>query len=216
MDWSEVEAVIAAVMSMPERADSVKELLIELGRQCPGIKATVVPQYHPDQKHDWREAFVAISSGLRTLTRDWVLYFEDDVQVAPYMGEDLLPVLSEAKPDVGIISMFSEKRSDIALFNDGVRLHEFPRGDVEFAYSQAVAIRREVAEYWGAHMVSWWDSAKESLKRAPDVCLGAFCRELNKRVFILIPNLAQHRRGPSAFSNTYHPHSHTFGLRRSQ
>jgi hypothetical protein len=216
MDWSDVEAVIPAVMSMPERADSVKELLIELGKQCPGIKARVIPQYrHDDKPPHWRDVFETISKGLVNLHGGWVLYFEDDAMLAPWFGEDLLPVLENAKDDVGLIALFSQERSDLSLFNDGVRLREVPE-DVCWAYSQAVAIRREVAEYWGAHMVQWWDDAKESWKRAPDVCLGLCCRKLGKKILIKIPNTAQHRRGPSAFNNPYFPWSETFGLRRSQ
>lgn len=210
MQWKDFEAVIPTVVSIPERADSVRELLVALGKQCPGIKVHIVPQWY-DQEPNWREVFETISYNLQGITKPWILYFEDDAQLAPDFGERALPVINEIDDDCGAIAFFSARREDHPMLKyDDVHLYE---SELPFVFSQGMAIRKEVADAWSQNMVAWWDRATKKYEhKAPDMALGHACYQAGYKIFIYLPSLVQHRQVPSAYRHTYYPHSKTFGM----
>ena len=212
MEWKDFEAVIPAVMSMPGRADSVRELLKDLAKQCPGIKVHVMPQWY-DKIPNWRDVFITISRSLQNVTSPWVLYFEDDAQLAPDFGERALPIINNVdgtvRPYCGAIAFFSSRSYDLQRFNDGITLYE---PELPFVFTQGMAIRKEVVEAWSSSMVEWWDCARKNYeKKAPDMALGHACYQAGYKILVHLPSLVQHRQIPSAYRHTYHPYSGTFG-----
>ena len=208
MEWKEFEAVIPAVMSMPERANSVRELLKDLAKQCPGIKVHVMPQWY-EETPNWRDVFVTISRGLRNLTSPWVLYFEDDAELATDFGEHAMAAIESADESCGAISFFSDRETDQRSHRFRIDIATLP-----FINSQGVAIRKEVAVLWGEKMVEWWDSVTRHKKKAPDMALGDICCQAGYRIMIHLPSIVQHRKIPSAFGHGYHSFSKTFEMRR--
>jgi hypothetical protein len=209
MEWKDFEAVIPAVMSMPGRADSVRELLKDLAKQCPGIKVHVMPQWY-DKIPNWRDVFITISRSLQNITSSWILYFEDDAELALDFGERSLPIINGVDSDCGAIAFFSEHREDEARLDDADSVLYEPK--LPFVHSQGMAIRKEVAEAWSNSMVEWWDKAKKKYqKKAPDMALGHACYQAGYKILVHLPSLVQHRQLLSAYGHTYYPHSTTFG-----
>jgi hypothetical protein len=208
MEWKDFEAVIPAVMSMPGRADSVRELLKDLAKQCPGIKVHVMPQWY-DKIPNWRDVFITISRSLQNVTSPWVLYFEDDAQLAPDFGERALPIINNVDGYCGAVAFFSSRCRDLEQFRDGISLYE---PELPFIFTQGMAIRKEVVEAWSNNMVEWWDKAKKKYqKKAPDMALGHACYQAGYKILVHLPSLVQHRQLLSAYGHTYYPHSTTFG-----
>jgi len=205
LKWSDCDALIPAVMSMTERADSVRQLLIDIGRQCPGMRVRIMPQWRVEEPESWREVFATISAGLEDLSRPWLLYFEDDAQLGPEFGDRVLPILDAADDDCGAVSFFSDNQRDLKRMLQKTQLYE---SGYPFVHAQGLAIKREVAAAWGKMMVSWWDRSKE--KKAPDMALGDCCRDLGLKIMVHLPSLVQHRDIPSAFGHTHCPKSKTF------
>lgn len=208
--WEDLEVVIPAVMSIPERADSVLELLRELSRQCSGIKVHIMPQWY-EETPDWRDVFVTISRGLQNLTSSWVLYFEDDAELAPDFGELAMAAIESAEDSWGAISFFSDREIDHFICKGQIKMCE---AYSPFVNSQALAIRKEVADLWGQKMVAWWDRVTRHKKKAPDMALGDICCQAGYRIMIHLPSIVQHRKIPSAFGHGYHSYSRTFEMRR--
>jgi hypothetical protein len=207
MEWKDFEAVIPAVMSMPKRADSVRELLKDLGRQCPGIKVHIMPQWY-EETPNWRDVFVTISRGLQNLTSPWILYLEDDAELAPDFGELAMSDIKSVHDECGAISFFSDREIDQLIYRGQPKMNG---AILPFINSQGLAIRKEVADLWGQKIVDWWDRATKHKKKAPDMALGDICYEAGYEILIRLPSIVQHRKIPSAFGHTHHPHSKTFG-----
>jgi hypothetical protein len=206
MEWKYLEAVIPAVMSIPERAESIKELLIQLSKQCPGINVNIVPQWHPNGPNT-RDAFESIVRGLDSTNSDWVLYFEDDAEISSYFGERALPIIETIKDDCGVISFFSCDVYDTRRNKNNIKLYE----PESFAFSQCVAIRKEVVIAWKNMLIPWWDNnEKVYSRRAPDIALGQACNDAGYKVLVSLPNLTQHRAAPSAFGHDHNSQSKTY------
>jgi len=206
-DWSETQAIIPAVVSIPERADSVRQLLIDLSKQCPGISATVIPQWKDHPKAAPRLAFESISKGLKGVSSPWVFYMEEDIQLSSKFGELVPEVLNQVEVGHGAISFFSQKKADVKVLKLGRKCY---LAGHPFTYSQCMAMKLVVAQAWEKMLLPWWESAPLDKKRAPDMALGDCCRDLGLKIMISLPSLVQHREIPSGFGHGYCPRSYTF------
>jgi hypothetical protein len=205
MQWNEVEAVLPAVFSRPDRAESVQNLLIRLAQQCPGITVRIVPQW--PKNPDPRAAFEAIAAGLAHLYHPWVLYLEDDCQLSSRFGAEALLDLEQAAENWGAISFFSAGPQDAQLVARKKRF--YPAGN-PFILSQCVLMRWVVAQEWGDGLLEWWAAASEGRQKAPDIALGEAAGRLGMQIMVRVPNLAQHRAIPSVFGHTNPRISRTF------
>jgi len=209
MLWEDLEAVVPAVMSIPERADSVKELLSQLGKQCHGIVTHIIPQWHNGPNS--RDAFESLERGLQSIHKPWILYFEDDAELAPDFGEKALPIIESIDKQCGVISFFSCWNQDVRMHKEGVCLYE-PFHE-PFTFSQGVAIRLEIAKRWREQMLPWWDNAKMPYHHeAQDQLLGECCYEMGYKILTCLPNLVEHRFTPSAYGHDHNVRSKTFGV----
>jgi len=197
MEWRNIQAVVPAVVSIPERSRSLGLLLAALARQCPGLTVTVAPQWQTRPGVEPRAAFEAIEQALRSVWAPWVFYFEEDVELSQTFGTAALDVLKSAEPDWAGVSFFSRGRGDRRRMADGERIVV----SMPFVYAQCVAVRREVAEYWRGRILDWWDAAPRGKQKAPDMALSDCCEELGRNIVTSLPSLVQHRRIPSAFGH---------------
>lgn len=204
MDWDSVTAVIPTVLSIPERAESLHQLLLQLGQQCPGLWVRLLPQYErpPDIA---RHACAVIGAGLRDITRPWVLFVEDDAELAEDFGARALEALQQEPADA--VSFFSPWAEDLNRLRRGERYYPAPR---PFVYSQCVALRSELADAWGVCLPTWPDRSPDQ-RAAIDHALGYCCDELGASLVIHVPSLVQHRQVPSAFGHSSSPRSPSFG-----
>jgi hypothetical protein len=204
--WADVEAVIPAVMSDPERADSVRDLLAALDRQCPGLKVHVIPQWHSSGEPDWGKVRDLIQSRLRNLTKPWILYFEDDVELSPHFGERALSTIKSVNSSCGAIAFFSPWERDKELLSEGVKMYAAG----EFGHSQGMAIRWEVVRVWCET-----DWLNERGRLMPDIVLRHVCHELDRSIMVRLPSLVQHRKVASVICGNRkdYPISQTFGMK---
>jgi hypothetical protein len=199
-DWSKTEAIIPAVVSIPERRDSLIQLITDLSIQCPGISAKVIPQWKVKPGSQPRIAFESIAKGLEGVSCPWVFYLEDDIELSPKFGEIVPSVLNSVNEKCGAVSFFST----------GCVIFPMYKVSLPFNYAQCVAIKLEVAEAWGDLILDWWDHAPHAKRKGPDICLGECCHGLGLDILVYTPSLVQHRDIPSAFGHTAHKKSGTF------
>jgi hypothetical protein len=208
INWSDVDVVVPAVLSIPERLQSLNDLLVALSVQCPGVVVHLAPQWKT-KKYTFRDVFVTISNILKGATRPWVIYMEEDIELDPNFGDKVLSILDNLEADCGAVSLFSADPTDKGRLSSGTQFYE--REDV-FYYSQCIAMRIAVAKAWQDMLVPWWDQAPEGRKRCIDVCFGDCCKSLNVKLLTYLPNLVNHRRVPSGYGHSRCPQSFTFGI----
>jgi hypothetical protein len=198
--WTACDAVIAAVVSDADRLAAVAELLRELGRQCPGIAAHVVPQWR--ERPAPAEARASIAAALRLASRPWVLYLEDDAELAPDLAAglaDLLPL----PESVGAASLFSPCPRDPERLRHGVRYYAQPA----MRFTQCVLMRPDLALAWAEELDDW-----RGHPTSPDAALTPAADRLGLQIVRVLPSLAQHRPAPSAFGHhNQGVRSRTFG-----
>ena len=209
MNWDEIEIVIPTVLSVPGRADTLKDLLVQIAEQCPGVLVRVLPQYHRPEDLALH-AFRTLSKGLRDFSRPWVILIEDDVELAQDFGVRVPPVLEEELDSV--VSFFSIDPNDVKAFTKGIRYYEVLGS---FAYSQCVAFRREVIEGWSCRMMDWYNKNKDLAYSTPDLSIKDCCTDMGVSVIVSLPSLVQHRVMQSAFNHygSAQQQSPTYGLK---
>jgi len=207
-DWKNTEAIIPAVVSIAERADSLRQLLVDLSIQCPGISATVIPQWKQSPRSNPRSAFESIAKGLQGMSSPWVFYMEEDIKLSTKFGELVPEVLNKIPDECGAVSFFSPNKTEQKLVRlNGSSLNE---AGEPFTYAQCVAMKLKVALAWKNMILPWWDAAPSGKKRAPDMALGDCCKDLGLKILIYLPNLVQHRCIESGFGHSNRPKSYTF------
>jgi len=206
--WDSIDVVIPAVVSIPERLQSLTTLLADLAIQCPGVVVHTIPQWTTD-KYTERDAFVAISNVLAGATRRWVIYMEEDVELDPEFGARVPQILTElpSTHPFGAVSFFSSDEQDKERLAKGVYIYERE----EFFHSQCIAMRLHVAQAWQRMIVPWWDAAPQRKKRCIDLSFGSCCKEIGTNLLTYLPSLVQHRQIPSGYGHTICPRSNTFG-----
>ena len=206
MNWKEVEIVIPSVLSSPGRADSLRNLLTQISQQCPGVWVRIFPQHDPRPEDLAKHAFDVLSAGFRDFSRPWVILIEDDVKLSPHFGERVPPILDEAGDGIGAVSFFSIK-DDVMLKGKRSTYEATSR---PFAYTQCIAMRKNVAEHWGDYMMKWYEH--KTIYATPDLSFGYCCDDLGLKIIINLPSLVQHLKMPSAFNHSSFPSSPTFGM----
>ena len=199
MIWSSVVACCPAVVSSPERLASVATLLRDLGQGCPGIVVHVVPQWRPEP--DPPAGRAAIAAALRSCSRPWVLYLEDDAELCSGFGA-LAAALLPLPDDIGALSLFSSCSRDPERLRHGVTRYEAPR---PFRMAQCLLLRRELAHAWADSLDTWTGHPG-----SPDCALTPAADRLGLRIMVSLPSLAQHRPINSAFGNSGGAQSRTF------
>ena len=196
LSWKDLEIVIPSVLSSEGRANTLRNLLVQISQQCPGVLVRILPQYH--RPNDLaKNAFDVLSEGLRNFSgRPWVILIEDDVELAPNFGEGVPPVLEE-HPEAGAISFFSQDKHDVlALANKDIRYYDVPDS---FAYSQCVAFRKEAIEGWAERMLDW--HAKCDRYATPDLSISDCLNDMGFKLIVSLPSLVQHIVMKSAFNH---------------
>jgi hypothetical protein len=199
-DWSKTEAIIPAVVSIPERRDSLIQLITDLSIQCPGISAKIIPQWKARPGCIPRTAFESIHKGLEGISCPWVFYLEEDIELSPKFGEVIPSILNAVDEKCGAVSFFSTDSNIVPMY----------RASPPFNYSQCVAIRLEVARSWGNTLLNWWDNAPRAKRKGPDICFGECCDNLGVDILVYTPSLVQHRYIPSGFGHNARIDSGTF------
>lgn len=199
-DWSKIEAIIPAVVSIPERRDSLMQLITDLSIQCPGISAKVIPQWKVKPGSLPRTAFESIAKGLEGISCPWVFYLEEDIKLSSHFGKTVPSVLNNVDEKCGAVSFFST----------GSFVTSMCKISLPFNYSQCVAMKLKVAEAWRDMILDWWDHAPHAKRQGPDICLGECCHSLDLDILVYTPSLVQHKDIPSAFGHTAHIKSGTF------
>jgi hypothetical protein len=207
MEWKDVEIVIPSVLSVPGRSESLRNLLTQISKQCPGVWVRILPQYHRPKDLP-KHAFHVLSAGFRDFSRPWVILIEDDVKLSPEFGRKVLRKIEAVEDIVGAVSFFSVM--DEAKWEKKLFMYESTRRP--FAYTQCIAMRKHVAEYWGDYMLKWYDANKDKMYICPDLSFGYCCDELGLKIIISLPNMVQHIQMPSVFGHKAFPFSPTFGL----
>jgi hypothetical protein len=201
--WTDFEAVIPAVMSIPERAASVNNLLCDLAKQCKGIVARVAPQWEPQRASP--DVYHAISAALAGVRKPWVLYFEDDVVLSSRFGVEALKVLDKIDGNVGSVALYSPRADDVLRLQRGESLYN-PGGP--FLYIQCNIIRQDVAFKMADELIRQLECGKSIM--TPDIVLGDVCQQMRQKILVSLPSLVQHRRGPSVFGSPKWQESPTF------
>jgi len=204
-DWKNTEAIIPAVVSIAERAKSLQQLLIDLSIQCPGISATVIPQWKSNPKADLRLAFESIAKGLHKISSPWVFYIEEDIQLSSRFGELVPDILNNMGDDWGAVSLFSFNSDDVRMLRSGMHYYR-----IDLIYSQCLVMKLEVAKAWEKSILPWWDNAPKTKKEAIDASFRECCKNLGLKVFVYLPNLVQHRLLASGFGLSHRPKSYVF------
>jgi FkbM family methyltransferase len=203
MNWNEVEIVIPSVLSSPGRADSLRDLITQISQQCPGVWIGIFPQHDPRPKDLAKHAFDVLPAGFRDFSRPWVILIEDDVVLSPEFGTRVLQIIESVDDTVGAVSFFSPM--DESRWNHKQYLYEEKHRP--FAYTQCVAMRKQVAEHWGDQMMRWYAN-KGKRYATPDLSFGYCCDELDLKIMISLPSMVQHLGMPSAFKHSAVPKSH--------
>ena len=196
--WTDFEAVIPAVMSVPERAASVNTLLCDLAKQCKGIVVRVMPQWEPQH-------YYAISAALSGINKSWIIYFEDDVFLSSKFGIEALKIMDKIDRDVGSIALFSPRTDDVLRLQCGETLYN-PGGP--FLYLQCNIIRSDIALRMADELIRQLESNKSAT--TPDIVLGEVCQQMRAKILVSLPSLVQHRRGSSVFGSPKWQESPTF------
>lgn len=204
MSWSNIEIIIPSVLSIEPRAKALYNLLIQISQQCPDTWVRILPQYNRPQNLA-EHAYKVLSNGFRDFSHPWVLLIEDDVLLSDQFGTLVPDILNNAESDIGAISFFSIE--DNHLWKGTPHLYEFTIRP--FYCTQCIAMRKEVAEHWGQHMIEW--KKQYPHYSTPDLAFANSCDSLNKKIMIYLPNLAQHIKLTSAFNHKVFPFSLTFG-----
>ena len=195
LSWKDLEIVIPSVLSVPGRADSLRNLLIQISQQCAGTSVRILPQYHRPQDLA-SHAFEVLSEGLKNFAKPWVILIEDDVELSLEFGKRVPPVLEELS-DAGAISFFSPDLHDVrAMHKRQIQHYEISQG---FAYSQCVAFRKEVIEGWADRMLDW--HAKCEKYATPDLSISDCCKDMGVKLMVSLPSLVQHIVMKSAFNH---------------
>jgi len=204
-DWKNTEAIIPAVVSIAKRADSLQQLLVDLSIQCPGISATVIPQWKTAIKINHRRAFESIAKGLHKMSSPWIFYMEEDIKLSTKFGELVPDILNNMGDDWGAVSLFSFNSDDVRMLRSGMHYYE-----ISLTYSQCLVMKLEVAKAWEKSILPWWDNAPKTKKEAIDASFRECCENLGLKVFVRLPNLVQHRCLESGFGLSHRPKSYVF------
>jgi len=208
--WQVTEAVIPLTVNTPQRLEAVKDMLVVLGRECPGILVRVVPQYHIE-RHTIQDAYNAIASGLLGVQHKWVLYLEDDVELDPCFGEKAAKVAAALSERYTVLSLFSRGNRDLQRLREG-ELH-YERRLPRFTYAQCLLMPNRVARAWGKELLTWADNEPNGYTGTPDIALGYCCQDHGWSIGSVVPSLAQHLVTPSSFGHGVCPQASTYGQR---
>jgi hypothetical protein len=196
MIWRDTTIVVPSLLSSEGRADSLRDVLVQLAQQCPDAIVRVVPQ--------WRETIrpaevqASLSAGLRCIASRYVLWLEDDVMLCRDFGERASSAIVEHVNAEAALSLFSG-----VDFSPGVHALDTLVG------CQAVAVPHRVVETWAAEILNLRD-AKNGLWFAPEHALTLACDLRGVRLQTITPSLVQHRHLPSTFGFTVSLYSPTF------
>jgi hypothetical protein len=210
MNWTDVEAAIPHLVAEPGRRKCVQRVMLDLGRECPGILVRVAPQYgqHPYSVQLGQQRMGELA---RAAARNWTLWVEDDVRLVEGFGERCAAVLEMHGSEHPVISFFSPGDRDVFRYHRGIRLYE--TAGPNFTYLQCVLMRSDIARGWGELLETWWDTADNEVSRnAADHALGRYCFDRGIRIAVSLPNLAQHYPTPSCYGHGACPRSETFGM----
>jgi hypothetical protein len=203
MDWKDIQVVIPTINSMPERQESIDNIISKLYIDKKNIN---IAAQDKNNKDDRRKIFGCIKSILDGISSDWMLYFEDDVELSDNFNKLAANAISDVEKDTGVISFFSFNKKDIQLYKSGIRMYN---ANYPFYYAQCLAIRYEVVIAWKEMMLDWCNSSQFKYQ---DLCLGDCCKDINKNIMIYLPNLVQHKKLESSYGHTVHPISYTFNF----
>ena len=204
--WADVDIVIPTITSIPERVASLNQLVSDLNQQCPGATIHVIEQTYSDPP-DWLDVYAKIVDGTRNVSKAWVLFFEDDAQIAPDFGERALKTMKMVNSDCEVISFFSLDEGDEDRLNQGVRMYQTGN----FGFSQGLALRFRTAKDW--FNTNWVHGKNVNLQ--PDITLRNICNTTGRKIMVRLPNLVQHQSVPSVLNpsrpSSEYPVSKTFG-----
>ena len=202
-----ITAVVPLVAEIPERLESVSDLLLALARQFPrdaddpGVVVHVLPRVRrapnkPDACRDLSAALIAVFA-------EWVIFIEDDVEIGRGFGDSVRDAIALMAADqtIGAVSLFSRDPVDVERVANGERHYE-PRRT--FKQSQAVVMPLATARLWAASL------AADPPCPDWDVVLGHACAAASLRILTALPSTAQHRCLPSSLGHRCDVRSLTF------
>jgi hypothetical protein len=207
LEWNRVMVVVAAVTSIPKRAELTIAALGELARQTDNaVVAVVSPQHRTgrDCEGAMRSIRAALLAALVDREVDWILYVEDDVRLARDFAKradaSAAAMMQELFPHEFGLAFFSLGRAEPGI--NRVNLDDW-------THSQCVLIPRDVATEWTRELVGWVERHPEA-QGGPDFALRTAFRTTGVDLYAVTPNAAQHVRTDSAFRHSAFDDSPTF------
>lgn len=189
----------AIIPTMPQRADSLRDLLGQLEAHQWLERVTVSPSCGASRK----DTPLAIRRALEGPPVDWFVYMEDDAILGPYYNR--IPALVDTLPDdVGVASFFSRAKTGSPGWGFGSAKN--------LSYIITIAIRASLLTGFDEFASLWYVRNPQHF-HAPDFLIGEFIHERGGRQAVWYPSLVQHRIGPSTLGHRAHNRtSPSFGL----
>ena len=206
MPWPSLTILVPVVVSLPERLENATRYLPQLGTQCPGCVVSFVPRVLAADA-DPVEGIRILSGALLSAARPWLLWLEDDCELAPDFGQRLARVIGEQSEPAPALSLFTNNGADPDRLRRGIRYVDL-EPDQNFYGCQCVLVPRDIVLAWGAALPEWY---AEHRAFGPELALDATCTRLQRPRRYHLPSLVQHRGFASSLGFSHVLRSSTFG-----
>jgi hypothetical protein len=181
---------------LPQRRDSLLELLDQLRGLCPLVPTVVSP--HVDGAPRGRDFLEALRLGA-ALDCDWTLHLEDDAYLAPDFADVALSRLAEAdRKGIPVVSFYSDNRRVLAAMAEGRTSCELP---ARYLWATVcIAVRSREVSAITAFAPSWYADHPEHW-HASDLLLRSFYASAGATVLLAVPSAVQHRDLPTTLGH---------------
>ncbi len=181
---------------LPQRCDSLADLLGQLSVLCPLVPTVVSP--HVDGAARGRDFLEALRLGA-ALECDWTVYLEDDAYLAPDFPHVVRERLAEADDKgIPVVSLYSDNRRVVAAMAAGENSCELP---ARYLWATVcIAVRSRDVAAITAFAPSWYADHPEHW-HASDLLLRSFYAAAGSSVLLAVPSAVQHRNLPTTLDH---------------
>jgi len=183
-----ISVIVPLISNVPERLQSVSELLLKLSYEFSEITVHILPRLLkeiPDKIYACKDISNTI---LNIKSSEWIIFIEDDVEIGTGFGKSVYDGIDHIKDnaDIGAIALFSPRRLDEERLRRGEKYYIDKHQ--HFRQTQAVLMTAKVANLWAEKL-----QQDNLICYDWDIILGDTCKENNLSILIALPSTAQHR-----------------------